>query len=201
VACRGVVDVWYFGSHCYTVDGGSSFPELFWISTTLRIVAFQNIHRHSHRNENFNSFPVILYVSTYYTALQRNLTCSPALNIEYSESYMKLTAYVSRSSLLKSVRTAVRVKRKWTVGGEVREDSVVFRCQQYRSIFTKVLGRVDYMLFVTKHTMGLIEMRPPVTATDTPMFLRKTVALTWNIAFLFRDKHEYTHFFHRSESL
>jgi len=69
------------------------------------------------------------------------------------------------------------VKRKRTVGSEGREDSVVFHCQQYHSIFTKVLGRVDYMLFVAEHTIGLIEIRPPVTATDTPVFLRKTVAL------------------------
>jgi hypothetical protein len=153
------------------------------------------------------------FISTYDKAFQRNFTCSLALSIEYSESYMNLTAYVSRSSVLKSVQTAVHVKRKWTVGSEGREDSVVFRCQQYRSIFAKVRGRVDYMLFVTKHTIGLIEMRPPARATDTPLFLRKTVALTWNIVFLFRDKHgyilfcvlclftyEYILFFHRSES-
>jgi len=29
VACCGVVDVWYFGSYCYTGDGGSSSPNYF----------------------------------------------------------------------------------------------------------------------------------------------------------------------------
>ena len=56
-------------------------------------------------------------------------------------------------------------KGKWNVGSEGSEDSVVFRCQQYHGIFTKVLGRVDYMLFVTEHTIGLMEMRPLITAT------------------------------------
>lgn len=143
--------------------------------------------------QQFSSY----FISTYGTALERNFTCSSTLSIEYGESYMKLTACISRSSLLKSLRTAVYVKRKWNVGSEGREYSVVFHCQQYHSIFTKVLGRVDYMLFVTEHIIGLVEMQPPVTATDTPVFLRKPVALTWNIVFLFRDKHEYIHFFIR----
>jgi len=137
--------------------------------------------------QQFSSY----FISTYDTALERNFTCSSALGIECDESYMNLTAYVPRSSLLKSVRTAVYVKRKWTVGSEGREDSVVFYCQQYHSIFTKVLGRVESKLFVAENTIGLIEMRPPVTATDTPVFLRTTVAFTWNIVFLFRDKHAY----------
>jgi hypothetical protein len=36
----------------------------------------------------------------------------PALNTEYGERYMKLNAYVLRTSLLPSLRTAVHVKRK-----------------------------------------------------------------------------------------
>jgi len=126
-------------------------------------------------------------ISTVFQLLCINLRYSettkfhmqPRISNEYGENYMKLTAYVSRSSLLESVRTAVHVKRKWTFGSEGREDSVVFRCQQYHFIFTKVLGRVDYVLFVTKHPIWLREVRPPARTTDTPLFLRKTVALTW----------------------
>jgi hypothetical protein len=63
VACRGVVDVWYFWSNCYIGDI-NSFPEIFWISTTLRVVTLQNSHRSSCHNGNFKNFTVILHQPT-----------------------------------------------------------------------------------------------------------------------------------------
>jgi hypothetical protein len=70
------------------------------------------------------------------------------------------------------------VNGKGTVGSEEKAASVVIRCEQYRSIFTKVLGRVEYSLVVTEPTVGLKEMRPPVTEIGTPKLLRKRVVLT-----------------------